>query len=928
MDKQKEDFLPLFKINEMPWKSKAKAYTKCFFQIAFDDKGAYVMVVDDKGNEIFPDYRQYSGHELATLQSLERIKDEMSMDISWDDEPERIYLHDHPYLLYELLHCINLVTQKGTAIVVSQDCATVRLSIDNDGKQLHTALKMAGGFGETVDFHLLSDTFVMVGNTIYPIQSLGSNYKMLSYFVSTIPLELQEQFFSVFFSYITNVALDYDDYEVEWSDSGVEARPTLIFEKVDADNALYLRLTYSVPGMDFDFLRRFSPQYIATVTPEHVVELRHIMYSSDGGDAEALSKKIMSYAPNAAARKEVYEEDGLFIIPQNVAGPFLLRSLPQLVHDYHLLGADKLKEYKVKAVQPSLKVSLGSGIDFLEGDADVTLGDETFSLASFLQQYKKQRYITLSDGDRAIIDDSYVRRLERIFHKGRGKNGFRVSFFDLPDVENLLNQRLEGAAFKRHRELFEGFDKLKDERLSLKQVNAKLRPYQMYGVKWMDYLYKNGMGGCLADDMGLGKTLQAISLLTLHAQDSKLPSLIVMPRSLLFNWQNELRRFAPQLSVYTYYSSDRDMTEAKKTDVVLTTYAMVRNDVEDFRKEDFNMVILDESQAIKNVGAQVTQAVCLLNAKHRFALSGTPVENNLTELYSLFRFLNPAMFGTLDEFNARYTVPIQKDNDKDTLRSLRAKIFPFMLRRLKKDVLKDLPDRIEQTIYVDMDSEQARFYEQRRSYFYDQVQRTIAAEGVNKSQFVMFQALSELRRIASVPESLSDGRLKSPKVEQLVENLSEAVGNGHKVVAFFNFIAGIELVGDRLDALGIDYVCMTGSTRDRQSLVDRFQNDKHCKVFLMTLKTGGVGLNLVAADTVFIVEPWWNKAAEEQAVNRLHRIGQKQKVLSYSMITRGTIEEKIQLLQQQKSELLAGLIGNDASSTKQLTEEDIRFILG
>ena len=339
-------------------------------------------------------------------------------------------------------------------------------------------------------------------------------------------------------------------------------------------------------------------------------------------------------------------------------------------------------------------------------------------------------------------------------------------------------------------------------------------------------------------------------------------------------------------------------------------------------------VILDESQNIKNTTTQTTQAAFLLKADHRLALSGTPVENNLSELYSLFRFLNPTMFGSLEDFNSRYAAPIQKDNDKDTLLALRRKIFPFMLRRLKRDVLKDLPDRIEQTLYVEMTKEQHDFYEKRRIYYLQQVRQTIAAEGINKSQFVMFQALNELRRIASIPESLSDGHIKSPKLDLLCETLLEAVANGHKTVVFFNFIAGIEQMSERLDAEGIDYACMTGSTRDRKSIVERFQNDPHCMVMLMTLKTGGVGLNLTAADTVFIFEPWWNKAAEEQAINRLHRIGQTAKVLSYSLITQQSIEEKIQLLQQQKAELFEGLIGTDSSSSKQLTEEDINFILG
>ena len=362
--------------------------------------------------------------------------------------------------------------------------------------------------------------------------------------------------------------------------------------------------------------------------------------------------------------------------------------------------------------------------------------------------------------------------------------------------------------------------------------------------------------------------------------------------------------------------------------MVLTTYAIVRNDIETFREQTFHYVILDESQNIKNVSTQSTQAVFMLNAEHRLALSGTPIENNLGELYSLFRFLNPAMFGSLDDFNTRYANPIQKDGDKDAMQSLRRKIFPFMLRRLKRDVLKDLPDRTDKMLYVEMDKAQADFYEQRRRYYKEQVSQSIKSAGLQKSQFVMFQALSELRRVASIPESLTDGRIHSPKLEALTETLLDAVANGHKTVVFFNFIAGIELLSETLDENGIDYVCMTGSTHDRKSVVERFQNDPQCRVMLMTLKTGGVGLNLTAADTVFIFEPWWNKAAEEQAINRLHRFGQKAKVLCFSLITQGTIEEKIQQLQQQKADLFEGLIGSDTASAKHLSEEDINFILG
>ena len=701
------------------------------------------------------------------------------------------------------------------------------------------------------------------------------------------------------------------------------------FEKINADKTLFLRLVEKVNGLPMDFVEQFDISMVATVGIDKKIRVRHLSRLPLEADAAALKKEIIKFAPDRQAQKSVFCENNLFVIPEDTAGPFLLHALPSLLKRYELIGAEKLREYKVKPMAPKLNVKLSSGIDFLEGDAEVTLGEETFSLQQLFSQYSSKKYIQLSDGNRAILEDGYMRRLERIFKQKKGKDGkIKVSFFDLPEIEDLINGPLEGDAFKHHREVYEGFNKLHQHTLATKKLKAELRPYQKEGIKWIKYLYDNKLGGCLADDMGLGKTVQTIGVLTLIYPKEKKPTLIVMPRSLLFNWQNEIKRFAPQLSVYTYYAQERDIKSAMKHQVILTTYAIVRNDVETFSKQMFHYVILDESQNIKNTTTQTTQAAFLLKADHRLALSGTPVENNLSELYSLFRFLNPTMFGSLEDFNSRYAAPIQKDNDKDTLLALRRKIFPFMLRRLKRDVLKDLPDRIEQTLYVEMTKEQHDFYEKRRIYYLQQVRQTIAAEGINKSQFVMFQALNELRRIASIPESLSDGHIKSPKLELLCETLLEAVANGHKTVVFFNFIAGIEQMSERLDAEGIDYACMTGSTRDRKSIVERFQNDPHCMVMLMTLKTGGVGLNLTAADTVFIFEPWWNKAAEEQAINRLHRIGQTAKVLSYSLITQQSIEEKIQLLQQQKAELFEGLIGTDSSSSKQLTEEDINFILG
>lgn len=902
---------------------------KLFFMICFDEHNlAYVKVVDANGSEVETDFRLYTDSLFSTLRAIEKAREDIRDKIVWGEGNERVYLQEYRWVLYELIRSARLVDEKMRPIQVSDMQLQMRFVITKTEKgEYFSRADIAGEDIVTDDFRLLSDDFVLTEGTIHPIKPLGDNYSSLGYFIIKFPESWAEAYLSVLFSYLTNVQIVFEDYKVVHSDQLMPTVPTLIFEKVDEDMALYLRLVEGLDGYDHHFLQRFDLIYVARLTMEHQIIVQRIAHRDHSAEVKELKRKITGYS-KASDKKNIYQEDDLFILPESVAGPFLLGALPELVRDYRIVGSESLKNYKVKPAQPKLGLRISSGIDFLEGTATVSIDEEQFSLRDFLAQYRKDKYITLSDGNRAIIDESYMRRLERLYRHGANKDGtLRVSFFDLPEVEELMQKRMEGAAFEHHRAVYDGFNHLHEQRMQFPQVNATLRNYQEEGVKWINYLYENNLGGCLADDMGLGKTLQAIAMLARIYPKVKKPTLIVMPRTLLFNWQDELEKFAPKLTFSVYYGTQRDLKESLKSQLVLTTYALVRNDIKALCKKKFHYVILDESQNIKNVSSQTTQAVMLLQAEHRLALSGTPIENNLTELYSLFRFLNPAMFGSLEEFNREYTNPIQQQGDKETMGALRRKIFPFVLRRIKRDVLTELPDRIEQTLYCEMSADQLKFYEERRRYYHGMVKKEIQANGVAKSQMVMFQALSELRRIASVPESLSDGRISSPKIDQLMDSISEATDNGHKVVVFFNFIAGIELMSERLEQMGIDFATMTGSTHDRRSVVSRFQNDAQCQVLLMTMKTGGVGLNLTNADTVFVFEPWWNRAAEEQAINRLHRIGQTQKVMSYSIIMRDTIEEKIRQLQEQKSQLFDGLIGNDTTSSKVLTEEDIDFIL-
>lgn len=892
-----------------------------------------VSIVDHKLKPVEVDFRNYSGAEANLIRSINAILSADSMAFSWGvkSADTGVDISLHPELLYMLSLCKNVVTPNGKPVEFAADSAKLRFRMTDDSATgelecRFECLDSSGAVHESIGF--LTDNFVISDSTVYPITSIDGDVATADIFETRISADMADMFLSVLLSTINDVEPVYGTRKIRKINSEELAVPTLIIEKVDSDSILFLRVTCSIGSLPPDLTDRFRLNKVVTVTDEEII-VRNFREVDMAGEIAAVMAELTKVAPNRTAAKEIFSEGNLLVIPAEVAGPFLMKSLPAMLNHFRLLGVEKLRDYKIQPIKPKLNLKLGSGIDFLDGEASVDVGAERFTIQELLAQYRRNNYVQLTDGTKAVIDEAYMKRLERIFHKPKGKDGkVTVSFFDLPEIQELVNNVDKSEAFKKHRSFYEGFNSLADKELKLPKFKGKLRPYQAEGVKWIEYLQKNRLNGCLADDMGLGKTIQAIAVLSRIAKKAEKPSLVVMPRSLLFNWQKELERFAPHLKVATYYGTGRDLGEALKANVILTTYALVRNDIEELSKQEFEYVILDESQNIKNLSAQLTRAVFLLKATHRLALSGTPIENNLTELFSLFHFLNPAMFGTVEQFNSDYVGPIQRYGDKDAMESLRRKIFPFVLRRLKRDVLDDLPERTDQTLFVEMEPDHAAYYERRRLFFRDEVNRSIAEGGIQKGQFVMFQALSELRRISSVPESLTDNRIKSPKLEMLVDQVAEAVGNGHKTVVFFNFIAGIELAGEMLSARGIDFVTMTGATHNREKVVNRFQTNPDCCVMLMTIKVGGVGLNLTAADTVFIFEPWWNKAAEEQAINRLHRIGQRNHVHSYSLITRGTIEEKILQLQNQKAELFDGIISADGNLSKQLSEEDINFILG
>lgn len=904
-------------------------------QLRFDGGGAFLQIVDGQGRPQDIDYRATRGALRDLLKAMALIQRRQQDLVGWESSADRIYLHHHDHLLWPLRNGAALVGEDlqplafvpGNVRIVLELTAdraktppwlAGRLLLDRDGE----ILAQAG------EFQFINETHVLVGRQIYETPPVGENFRRLTLFASAFPETMLERCLSLLFSHFTGVAVRLEGYAMRDGEP-LPAQPAILFQNVDESGDLRFSLLHTLPGFPAEFTRKYDLTRVAIVNEaEKMIVVREVVHTSLAEARQGLTRTLNRHQKELGGSAEalLYSDEHGFIVGRDLADRFLARELSDLARRFVLLGAENLQAYRIKPVIPKLKLAMGFGLDFLEGAASLEIDGQDFSLMEVLAQHQKHSYVTLSDGTHAVMDTGYLAKLARLFHQH--KAGVRVSFFDLPLVEELIDRNTSEAQFSEARQVFLGFNSLAGKELPAPPIAGDLRPYQMDGLKWLDYLHTHRLGGCLADDMGLGKTVQTIALLARLYPAEARPSLLVMPRSLLFNWQREIERFCPALRSSVFHGANRDLEAAMRGHLVLTTYGTLRGSIEQFLERQFYYVILDESQAIKNSGTQTFKAVLLLHAQHRLALSGTPIENHLGELFSLFRFLNPSMFGSEGEFNRHYAVPIHQHDDKEAARELRRKIYPFILRRLKRDVFKELPEKIEQTLYVDMSAEQRRLYDTRRQFYYHTIKRRIAEDGMHASRFFILEALLELRQLATIPEEKSEGAIASPKREMLVESVQDAVLNGHKVLVFTNFLAAVELLSADFEQRGIGHLTMTGATGNRETLVRQFQTRDDIKVFLMTLKTGGLGLNLTAADTVFIFDPWWNLAAETQAADRAHRIGQDRTVFTYKLIVRDSVEEKIVQLQERKRKLFDAVIASDGAALKSLTESDVDDILG
>lgn len=606
---------------------------------------------------------------------------------------------------------------------------------------------------------------------------------------------------------------------------------------------------------------------------------------------------------------------------------------------YGIHGFEDLKKFRYTTHVPQFIISASANTDWFDLKVTIQWGDQTVSLKEIRHAIlNKQDTIMLEDGTLGHIPEEWLSQYSLLLRTGTEENGTlkvsKLHYTLLEDILDKIDNKTVQQDIEATKHKLLNFDSLAKATLS-NEIKASLRPYQQSGFRWLQALDELGWGGCLADDMGLGKTLQTICFLQyLKEKYPGSTQLVICPTSLIFNWENELQKFCPSLKYYTHYGLQRELTEThfNEYDVVVTTYGVVRNDLEELTNFLWQYIILDESQAIKNPDARVTRAVQQLRSVNRAILSGTPVQNNTSDLFAQFNFLNPGFLGSRDFFNREFALPIDKFGSKEKTLQLKKLINPFTLRRTKEQVAKDLPDKTVTVLWCTMEAEQRKLYNQYREGYKNKLLKKIDEEGIAKSGMDVLEGLLRLRQICDHPALVNkseESEQSSVKIHELTREIQENAGN-HKLLIFSQFTEMLKLIQQQFEDSGISYCYLDGSTPlpKRKEQVSKFQEDDSVKAFLISLKAGGVGLNLTVADYVYIVDPWWNPAAEQQAIDRAHRIGQTRKVFAYKMICKDTVEEKILRLQERKKMLADDLIQEDAGFVKNLSREDVEFLFG
>lgn len=604
-----------------------------------------------------------------------------------------------------------------------------------------------------------------------------------------------------------------------------------------------------------------------------------------------------------------------------------------------IYGYEQLNQFKIHKARPTTRLNISSNLDWFDTEISVDFNGEYAKLADIQKALSaKQNYIPLGNGTYGLLPEEWLQKFSLLFKMADSNSrSLRVSKYNFTVIDEL-HDMIDDEEVKR--ELTEKKESLlntnpeKYQHVPVpSQVQATLRPYQEAGFHWLTYLDSVRWGGLLADDMGLGKTIQTLTFLQ-HAKNinGHLHALVICPTTLLFNWENEIRKFTPELTYLIHHGPGRSAQpeHLRGYDILISTYGTLRSDIQLFTRLTIDYVILDESQTIKNPNSKVAKAAQLIPCRNRIALSGTPMQNNTFDIFSQMNFLNPGMLGSKEFFKEQFAKPVDKFQDEETKEHLRKLIYPFLLRRTKEQVAKDLPEKTEITLYCEMGAQQRAIYTSYRDLYRSRILGTIDNQGLEKSQFAILQGLMKLRQICDSPAILNEETAyenHSIKLDELVRELQENLGD-HKVLIFSQFLGMLALIRQKLNEQGITYEYFDGSysAMQREKAIQEFQQNPECTVFLISLKAGGMGLNLTAADYVYIVDPWWNPAVEQQAIDRTHRIGQTKNIFAYRFICKDTVEEKIMVLKEKKNLLVKDIISDDSNMVKSLTRDDVAYL--
>lgn len=961
--------------------------------------------------------KHWSAHVADKVMGLYR--NFRSVDLSMDLSPMGVYpLTFHSNRILMKLH----IYEEGTLLICEPKYFL-------QGELMSTDEGVAESQQKTHPHQFIHDTTtaLIVNSQVHPLESPFHDAQMLQGFLHRI--EVDEFDREAFLWSIKDLESEFLEMPEDLKPEELHISPTQALILKMNTHGLELTLGYIYHEEHFRISFQNSTQdtiYFEEGRFHHV----HRDNQIEGDLKEQLEDTIRDIMGPKSAKRILREAwYGEYFIAKDDIELFVQKVLPLVPH-VEFENAEVLDPWRV--VEAELEIQLGSGIDWFELEGEVKFGEYRLSLMDLLRKMYlegKQNFVPLEDGSKGLVPPELVALIERIKETGslteNSKDSSKDNPKDSPQTSNpdaLVISKLQTSLIQELYDL--QCVQVKDRKAWKQQlkemaleppkklpipssIQATLRPYQEEGVHWLRTMDSWGTGGILADDMGLGKTLQVITLLEMVKSQHQGPTLIVVPTSLLFNWEREFEKFAPHFCVKRYYGTQRQgileelmlnmgvsakdsssealsvkapspeevslktpspqaassgefidlfsaflneeeeklknskpksrkrskpEPQAIKLDlaqtVYMTSYQVMQRDVQKLMGIEFDYLILDESQAIKNPSTKTHKAARLLKARKRLAMTGTPVENNLLDLWAQMDFLNPGFLGKKKFFQEHFQRPIQDKKNKERSASLKSLVQPFYLRRTKEVVLKDLPPKQDLVTWVTMGKDQQKLYDQTRDHYRKELMEQMEEEGADKTRINVLQGLLRLRQIACDPRLQDqDTKVSSAKMNLLIEKLEEDVLENHKALVFSQFTSLLKIAGKELEKKGFKYTYLDGATHDREAVVNEFDQED-CRIFLISLKAGGVGLNLTQADYVFHLDPWWNPAAEDQATARAHRMGQTHTVMNFKMITAGTVEEKILELQQQKKNLADEVLSSDAGIVRELSPALIEKLFG